>query len=165
MLVSESHGGQPLHPGSAAGPLLLVDQEVGSRIMLQRALARRGFKVTAIASARAAVAAAAERPFAFAVVEMRLGDGSGLALVEQLLELNRSIRIVVVTAFDSFASVVVALRSGAVDYLPKPTEPEVVADALLGRNTTSVPVPETPLGIDRVCWEHIQRLSSNAAAT
>ena len=44
---------------------------------------QRGFEVTAVASVRTAVTAVAERPFAFAVVEMRLGDGNGLALVEQ----------------------------------------------------------------------------------
>ena len=63
-----------------------------------------------------------------------------------------------VTGFDSFASVVVALRAGAIDYLPKPTDPDRVVDALLGRGTTLVPVPDTPLGIDRVCWEYIQRV-------
>ena len=104
------------------------------------------------------MAAAAERPFAFAVVEMRLGDGSGLALVEQLCRLNEATQVVVVTGFDSFASVVAALRAGAVDYLPKPADPERVMDALLGRRTTLVPVPDTPLGIDRVCWEYIQRV-------
>ena len=85
----------------AAGPLLLVDQEVGSRTALQRGLAKCGFEVAAVASGRAALAAVAERPFTFAVVEMRLGDGSGLDLVEQLRQHNESMRIVVVTGFDS----------------------------------------------------------------
>ena len=135
-----------------------MDQEVGSRAALRHALGARGFEVTAVASGRAALAAVAERPFAFAVVEMRLGDGNGLALVEQLRRRNEAMRIVVVTGFDSFASVVMALRAGAVDYLPKPADPDTVVDALLGRGTTLVPVPDTPLGIDRVCWEYIQRV-------
>ena len=118
----------------------------------------RGFEVTAVVSGRAALTAVAERPFAFAVVEMRLGDGNGLALVEQLRRRDEAMRIVVVTGFDSFASVVMALRAGAVDYLPKPANPDMVVDALLGRGTTLAPVPDTPLGIDRVCWEYIQRV-------
>ena len=89
---------------------------------------------------------------------MRLGDGNGLALVEQLRRRDEAMRIVVVTGFDSFASVVMALRAGAVDYLPKPANPDMVVDALLGRGTTLAPVPDTPLGIDRVCWEYIQRV-------
>ena len=158
MPMVESGSGEALPLAPAARPLLLVDQEVGSRASLRNALAARGFEVTAVAGGRAALAAAAERPFAFAVVEMRLGDGSGLALVEELRRLNEATRIVVVTGFDSFASVVVALRAGAIDYLPKPTDPDRVVDALLGRGTTLVPVPDTPLGIDRVCWEYIQRV-------
>jgi two-component system response regulator RegA len=155
MPMVESGSGEALPLAPAARQLLLVDQEVGSRAVLRNTLAARGFEVTAVAGGRAALAATAERPFAFAVVEMRLGDGNGLALVEELRRLNEATRIVVVTAFDSFASVVVALRAGAVDYLPKPTDPDRVMDALLGRGTTLVPVPDTPLGIDRVCWEYI----------
>ena len=54
----------------AAGPLLLVDQETGSRTMLERGLAKYGFEVVTVAGGQAALAAVAERPFAFAVVEM-----------------------------------------------------------------------------------------------
>ena len=158
MPIAEPDSSEALALDPAAGPLLLVDQELGSRTALQRGLAKCGFEVAAVASGRAALAAAAERPFTFAVVEMRLGDGSGLDLVEQLRQHNELMRIVVVTGFDSFASVVMALRCGAIDYLPKPTDPDVVANALLGRGTTLVTVPESPLGIDRVCWEHIQRV-------
>jgi two-component system response regulator RegA len=158
MFDVESGSSEALALEPSGGPLLLVDQEVGSRTALQRGLAKCGFEVAAVASGRAALAAAAEWSFGFAVAEMRLGDGSGLALVEQLLEHNNSMRIVVVTAFDSFASVVIALRAGAVDYLSKPTGPDAVANALLGRGTTLVTVPESPLGINRVCWEHIQRV-------
>ena len=158
MLDLESSGSQTTSLTSATRPLLLVDQEVGSRAVLRHALGARGFEVTAVVSGRAALTAVAERPFAFAVVEMRLGDGNGLALVEQLRRRDEAMRIVVVTGFDSFASVVMALRAGAVDYLPKPANPDMVVDALLGRGTTLAPVPDTPLGIDRVCWEYIQRV-------
>ena len=154
MSIAEAGLGEALPLAPSTGPLLLADQEVGSRTMLRNALATRGFEVVAVASGRAAVAAAAERPFAFAVVEMRLGDGSGLALVEQLCRLNEATQVVVVTGFDSFASVVAALRAGAVDYLPKPADPERVMDALLGRRTTLVPAPDTPLGIDRVLLDN-----------
>ena len=126
MPMVESGSGEALPLAPAARPLLLVDQEVGSRAALRNALAARGFEVTAVAGGRAALGAAAERPFAFAVVEIRLGDGSGLALVEELRRLIEATRIVVVTGFDSFASVVVALRAGAIDYLPKPTDPDRV---------------------------------------
>ena len=76
----------------------------------------RGKSVTAAAARR--WAAAAERPFAFAVLEMRLGDDSGPAMVEKLYRLNEATQVVVVTGFDSFAPVAGVLRARAVDYLP-----------------------------------------------
>lgn len=141
-----------------AGSLLLVDQESGTRQSLQRLLAARGFAVTGVGSAREALAAAAETTFAYAAVEIRLCDGDGVTLVTQLRELDRAMRIVVVTDFDSFASVIVALHAGAADYLPKPIQVGDLESALLGRRPPLPPVPETPLGIDRICWEHVQRV-------
>ena len=51
-----------------------------------------------------------------------------------------------------------ALRAGAADYLPKPLGEDELVDALLGRTPTLPPVPETPLRLQRICWEHIQRI-------
>jgi two-component system response regulator RegA len=114
--------------------------------------------VTAVDGAQAALTAAAETEFAYAVVEMPPGKGSGLQLIKELHELYAPMRIVVVTDHDSFAAVILALRAGAADYLPKPLGENELVDALLGRAPTLPPVPETPLGLQRVYWEHIQRI-------
>ena len=70
----------------------------------------------------------------------------------------RPTRIVVTTDHDSFAAVILALRAGAEDYLPKPLGEAELVDALLGRTPKLPPVPETPLRLQRICWEHIQRI-------
>ena len=81
-------------------------------------------------------------PFAFAVVEMRLGDGSP-GPGRELRRLNEATRIVVVTGFDSFAFVVV--RCGcAIDYLPKPTDPDRVVDACWARRSMTFRGPTDP---------------------
>ena len=67
-------------------------------------------------------------------------------------------RIVVATDHDSFATVVLALRAGADDYLAKPVTDAELTDALLGRAPTLPSIPETPLGLQRMAWEHIQRI-------
>jgi two-component system response regulator RegA len=116
--------------------------------------------VTAVADAPAAVAAAAEAEFAYAVVEaqFRGRDGLGLDLIRRLRERDAGMRIVVVTDHDSFATAVLALRAGADDYLPMPAGGRDLADALLGRGPALPPVPETPLGVKRIRWEHTLRV-------
>ena len=141
------------------GPLLLVEKSLADRACLQRGLMARGFTVVGVESPPAALTAAAEAAFAYAVLELRLGGGSsGLELIRQLRARHAAMRIAVVTDHDSFATVVLALRAGADDYLAKPVAEAELTDALLGRAPTLPPVPETPLGLQRVCWEHIQRI-------
>ena len=125
---------------------------------LDRILTPKGFAVTCVSSTRAALDEAAETAFAYAVVEMPPGRGSGLQLIKELHELHAPTRIVVTTDHDSFAAVILALRAGAADYLPKPLGEDELVDALLGRTPTLPPVPETPLRLQRICWEHIQRI-------
>ena len=104
----------------------------GTRRSLQQAPTARASRSPASAASRRR-SPLRRTSFAYAAVEIRLGDGDGVALVAQLHEFDPAMRIVVVTGFDSFASVIVALRAGAVDYLPKPIQAGEPANALLGR--------------------------------
>ena len=71
---------------------------------------------------------------------------------------NAAMRIVVVTDADSFASVIVALRAGADDYIAQPVGEDELVDALLDRAPVLPPVPDMPLGLSRTCWEHVMRI-------
>jgi two-component system, response regulator RegA len=143
---------------ACAGPLLLVETSVASRAGLHRMLTAQGFEVLAVAGAQQAQAAAARQQFAYAVVNLRLGHGHDLELIRELRQFSAAMRIVVVTDVDSFASVVVALGAGADDYIPQPLGKGELIDALLDRMPTLPPVPETPLGLSRTCWEHVMRV-------
>ena len=129
---------------SAAASLLLVDHESGTRRSLQQALTAKGFAVTGVGGVKEALAAAEGTSFAYAAVEIRLSDGDGVALVAQLHEFDPAMRIVVVTGFDSFASVIVALRAGAVDYLPKPIQAGELATRCSGVCCRRLRCPGTP---------------------
>lgn len=138
--------------------LLLVDAEFRSRTLLGAMLGARGFEVAAVAGCRAALAEAGEREFDYGVVEMRLRDGNGIDLIGRLRSLQSRMRTVIITDVASFASVVRALQTGAADYLGKPVVESDLIDALLDRRPPLPQIPETPLGLHRVCWEHIQRI-------
>ena len=145
-------------PSQASQALLVVDPDASSRGRLFRTLSTNGFAVTCAATADAALAAAATTKFAHAVIELRIPDGCGIALLGKLRARNEAMRIVVLTGHASFATVVVAVRAGAADYLAKPAAPDELIDALAGTAPEQPPIPDLPLGLDRIEWEYIQRL-------
>jgi len=138
--------------------LLVVDDDSPLCQRLARALERRGFLVNTAESVAEGVAAAGERPPAFAVVDLRLGDGSGLDVVSAIREVRPSARIVMLTGYGNIATAVAAVKAGAIDYLPKPADADAVERALLARSGILPPPPEDPMSADRVRWEHIQRV-------
>jgi two-component system response regulator RegA len=138
--------------------LLIVDDDAPLCQRLARAMERRGFVVATADGVGTGVAAATAQPPAFAVVDLRLGDGSGLDVVAALRGARPGARIVVLTGYGNIATAVAAVKAGALDYLPKPADADAVERALLARvGETPVP-PEDPMSADRVRWEHIQRI-------
>jgi two-component system response regulator RegA len=138
--------------------LLIVDDDAPLCQRLARAMERRGFVVETADSVASGTAAASARPPAFAVVDLRLGDGSGLAVVEALRAARPTARVVMLTGYGNIATAVAAVKAGAVDYLPKPADADAVERALLAGDGAPPPPPEDPMSADRVRWEHIQRV-------
>ena len=137
--------------------LLLLDDDAPLRTRLGRALEGRGFQVTLAGSVSEAIVAVKSAAPAFAVVDMRLEDGSGLGVVEAIHAARPSAKLIMLTGYGNIASAVAAVKAGAVDYLPKPADADDVVRALLAREDGPAP-PENPMSADRVRWEHIQRV-------
>jgi len=138
--------------------LLLVDDDEAFLKRLAKAMEKRGFTVETAGSVAAGIAIATNRPPAFAVVDLRLEDGTGLDVVETLRTRRPESRIVVLTGYGAIATAVAAVKIGATDYLAKPADAADVMSALLAKPGTLPPVPENPMSADRVRWEHIQRV-------
>ena len=137
--------------------LLIADDDAAFRNRIARALELRGFIVTAVGSVAEALAQTA-RPPAFAVLDLRLGDGNGLELVQPLRQARPDIRIVVLTGYGNIATAVAAVKEGAVDYLAKPADGDEIFAALMATGAGKPQPPEHPMSADRVRWEHIQRI-------
>ena len=137
--------------------LLLVDDDAPLRTRLGRALEGRGFLVTLAGSVNEAIGAVKIAAPAFAVVDMRLEDGTGLGVVEAIHAARPGAKVIMLTGYGNIASAVAAVKAGAVDYLPKPADADDVVRALLAREDGPAP-PENPMSADRVRWEHIQRV-------
>jgi two-component system response regulator RegA len=138
--------------------LLIVDDDAPLCQRLARAMEKRGFVVDTAESVARGVAAAQSRPPAFAVVDLRLLDGSGLDVVHALQLARPGVRIVMLTGYGNIATAVAAVKAGAIDYLTKPADADAVERALLGGDNALPPPPTDPMSADRVRWEHIQRV-------
>lgn len=138
--------------------LLIVDDDPPLRERLARAMEKRGFTVVTAEGVVAARGRIAEHAPAYAVIDLRLGDGSGFDVVNFLRDARRDSRIVMLTGYGNIASAVAAVKAGAVDYLPKPADADLVEAALISTDDALPKPPEQPMSADRVRWEHIQRV-------
>lgn len=138
---------------------LVVDDDETFNGVLTRALNRRGMAAIGVLTPEEALAAARNRPPARVVLDLNLNGASGLALIQPLLRCSPECRIVVLTGYASIATAVDAVKLGAVQYLAKP----VAVDAILAAFDDAAPSTEDvagaePLSVDRLEWEHIQRV-------
>ena len=138
--------------------LLVLDDDAPLRTRLGRALEQRGFETVLVGTVAEALSAVSVRAPAFAVLDMRLDDGSGLSVVETLRTARPDAKVIMLTGYGNIATAVAAVKAGAVDYLSKPADADDVARALLAKTDESPPPPENPMSADRVRWEHIQRV-------
>jgi two-component system response regulator RegA len=138
--------------------LLIVEDDRPFLDRLSRAMESRGFSVTSCASAAEGLAHIKSAPPAFAVVDLRLGDGNGLDVVSALKSQRPDARAIVLTGYGNIATAVTAVKMGAVDYLAKPADADDVVAALLASGGERSEPPSNPMSADRVRWEHIQRI-------
>jgi len=139
-------------------PLLLVDDDQAFRQRLAVTLERRGFSVLSAGGVAEARRMASQARPGYAVVDMRLEDGNGLDLVADLRALRPDVRIVILTGYGNLATAVAAVKTGAVDYLAKPADPDDIVKALTAQAGERPEPPAEPMSADRVRWEHIQRV-------
>jgi two-component system, response regulator RegA len=138
--------------------LLIVDDDKPFLTRLARAMEGRGFQVETAESVEEAVAKAREKAPAYAVVDMRLGDGNGLDVVKAIREKREDSRTIILTGYGNIATAVTAVKLGAIDYLSKPADADDIYAALTRTSSDRAAPPENPMSADRVRWEHIQRV-------
>src|SRR6202030_4776440 len=109
--------------------LLSVEDDKSSLQRLARAMEGRGFAVTTAETVADGLQQVEKSAPAFAVVDMRLGDGSGLDVISALKRRRPDARGIVLTGYGNIATAVTAVKLGAVDYLSKPADADDVAAA------------------------------------
>jgi two-component system, response regulator RegA len=138
--------------------LLIVEDDYSFLQRLAKALEQRGFIVSTAESVADGLLQVEKAAPAYAVVDMRLGDGNGLDVISALKRRRPDARGIILTGYGNIATAVNAVKLGAVDYLAKPVDADDVVAVLLARDSTKIEPPENPMSADRVRWEHIQRI-------
>tara|TARA_B100000470_G_scaffold77087_1_gene59291 strand:+ start:84 stop:656 length:573 start_codon:yes stop_codon:yes gene_type:complete len=138
--------------------LLIVDDDSPFRARLARAMEKKGFQVTQAESVKKGISEANNSPPAFAVVDLRLGDGSGLEVIKEIRRVKKDSRVVMLTGYGNIPTAVAAVKVGAIDYIPKPADADDVENALLALPDFKAIPPKNPMSADRVKWEHIHRV-------
>ena len=138
--------------------LLIVDDDNPFRERLARAMEKKGFVVSQAESVKNGISVVKQKKPAFAVVDLRLGDGNGLQVVKEIQTLNSESRVIMLTGYGNIPTAVAAVKHGAIDYLAKPADADDVEKALLADPEKKAAPPENPMSADRVQWEHIHRV-------
>jgi two-component system, response regulator RegA len=138
--------------------LLIVEDDKSFLQRLARAMETRGFVVATAESVAEGLLQVEKAAPAFAVVDMRLGDGNGLDVILAMKRRRPEARAIILTGYGNIATAVNAVKLGAVDYLAKPVDADDVVAALLAFDNKKIEPPENPMSADRVRWEHIQRI-------
>lgn len=145
------HIGKPL-------TLLLVDDNKIFLNRLARSFRQRGFETLTCSSVREALALLSTLVPDYAVVDLKLQDGSGMDVIKELHKNGGDTRALILTGYGNIASAVNAVKMGAVDYLAKPTDADAIYAALTEQKIDGAEPVENPMTVDRVRWEHIQRV-------
>ena len=138
--------------------LLILDDDDPFRSRLARAMEKKGFQVKEAKSVEEGLRIAESTPTNFALVDLRLEDGSGLEVVKALHKSKKESRIVMLTGYGNLPTAVAAVKAGAIDYIAKPVDADDVEAALLASPESKAKPPENPMSADRVKWEHIHRV-------
>lgn len=144
---------------TASRRIMVIDDDPVFNRVLTRALGQRGYDVVSAHSVDEARTLAQEMRPPLAVLDLNLAGASGLALIGPLKAARADCRIVVLTGYASIATAVEAIKLGATHYLAKPTDVDAILAAFAATSPAAPAAPPSqPLSVDRLEWEHIQRV-------
>jgi len=139
---------------------LLVDDDAAFSAVLARVLQRRGEQAFTASNGNEAIVQLQNKKIDRVVLDLKLEQESGLAILQQLLTQQPALEIVILTGYSSISTAVEAIKLGATNYLCKPAGMEEIIAAFAVRTggAAEVPLEDSPPSVNRLEWEHIQKV-------
>lgn len=111
--------------------ILIVEDDITFGLMIQTWLKKKGFQVEKVTSVNAASKFLDEHPNINLILsDLRLPDHDGLVLLERINQQHLSIPFIVMTSYAEVQNAVLAMKSGATDYVAKPFHPEILLEKI-----------------------------------
>lgn len=139
--------------------LLIVDDDKIFCQVLSKALQKREYNIEVAYDLSSAVELAQQQHPEFAIVDLRIGNDSGLNVIKSLVNIEPGIRIVVLTGYSSISTAVESIKLGAIHYLTKPAEVDDILKAFYhDEGNADVNLQTQPMSAKRMEWEHLQKV-------
>lgn len=139
--------------------ILIIDDDEIFASTLVRSFKRRDIQARLALDLASALSAVKESGYQAIILDLRIGDESGLSILAELRAQQPSAKILILTGFSSIATAVEAIKIGADDYLPKPASADEILKVLKTQAIKQSPkINSEPPSLDRLEWEHIQRV-------
>jgi two-component system response regulator PilR (NtrC family) len=135
--------------------ILVVDDELSMREFLKILLEKEGYKVTTAPDASSVIDLIQKQDFDLVLSDIRMPGMGGLSLLEKIKEVDNSLPVIMITAYASPENAVVAMKSGAFDYITKPFKVDeitkiiksAIAATVAGKNGEISPLIDSFEGI------------------
>jgi len=139
--------------------IIVVDDDIVFCDALARSLIKRNYEVVVAYNLSELQAISNLSDIKFGIVDLRLGEDSGLKVIKYLLDANPDMNILMLTAYASIATTVEAIKLGAKNYLTKPVSIEEILEKLTVQAASlETPIEDSHLSVKRLEWEHLQKV-------
>ena len=134
--------------------ILIVEDDFELAESLERSFSRRGYQTKVANNSREATASLKKFHPRYAVVDLKMPGESGLEVIKQLHQFDKTMKIVMLTGYASITTTIDAIKSGACYYLAKPANADMIIEAFLGE----IKAPESKkTSIKNLEWEYIHQ--------
>ena len=121
--------------------ILIVEDDIAFGTMLQTWLRKKGFEVDKATSVGAAVKLLVDTSVDLVLSDLRLPDHDGLRLLKWMREHNNNAPFIVMTNYAEVQNAVLAMKSGAADYIAKPVQPDILLQKIKDALSAAADVP------------------------
>lgn len=141
--------------------ILILDDDATFAETLARSFKRKGYESYVALNIENACGILNQYQPDYAVVDLKIDQESGLHFLPRLSELSPSTKALVLTGYSSISTTVEAMKLGCVNYLCKPVNTDEIIAAFDDNEAhPDISISETPPSVNRLEWEHIQRVLS-----